>query len=129
MNAPTIAQTYPTISTLVLTLLATGLTVSTAANLNLPIIGNARIAALVLAALGFAMCSAGGINRALETFGWGHPVTLSGVGLGIAAGMLTVIALLDIQVPFWTGHRTIVFLIAGIIVVKLAINFVSRSLS
>lgn len=129
MGTETIVQSYPSLSTILLSLLTVGITLANVVNLNLPILNNARASALVIGVIGLILCTIGGIGRAVQSFGWTHPATLLGIVLGIAAGLLMLTVIFDIHVPMLANHRTTVFLLAGIIVVKFAIHWIGSLLS
>lgn len=88
-----------------------------------------RASALAIGVIGLILCTIGGVGRAVQSFGWTHAATLLGIVLGIAAGFLMLTVIFDIQIPLLANHRTTVFLLAGIIVVKFAIHWIGSLLS
>lgn len=96
---------------------------------RLPLIADDRAAVLALAVIGSMMCGPG-IGRASTSLGWLHPITLTGIVLGIAA--LTVIGLVltgnasllgPLVLPSGSPERAAFVLLAGIMLVKWVVGW------
>jgi hypothetical protein len=99
-------------------------------NLHLLVASTDAMAFTALVLIGVAMCAVAGISRAPAMLGWTHPVTLSGVVLGIAilglilanafgwiAGLEPVASAIGISV-----ERAAVLLLAVLLAAKWAIG-------
>ena len=99
-------------------------------NLNLLFITGDAPAFYALLLVGVGMCAVAGISRAPATLGWTHPVTLSGVVLGIAILVLTmafsfgwIVALQPVATAIGiTVERTAVLLLALLLAAKWAVG-------
>ncbi|MCC7450056.1 MAG: hypothetical protein IT324_21745 [Anaerolineae bacterium] len=122
MNTPVVAASWPSIWTIVGTVLALGITVATAAGINLPVISSERIAVFALIIVGFVMCSIGGSGRAIGSYGITHPISIVGAILGLLVFLVGASVLFSFKLPLIADDRTAVFVVAGLIVIKLVIN-------
>jgi hypothetical protein len=113
---------WPTIWTIVGVLLSLAITVSTAAGLKLPLITDDRLAVLALVIVGFAMCMAGGSARAIGGYGMTHPVTILGSLIGVLALLIGASVLFSFRLPLIADNRTALFVLAGIILLKVVMN-------
>lgn len=122
MNTNVVAASWPSIWTVVGAVLALGITLATAVKANLPIISSERIAVFALIIVGFAMCAIGGSGRAIGSYGVTHPVTIIGAILGILVLLVGASVLFGFHLPLIADDRTAVFVVAGLILLKLVIN-------
>jgi hypothetical protein len=110
--------------------LTIAITLLTAAGVKLPILSTERAAFFALVIIGFVMCMIGGSGRVIGSYGIGHPVTIIGAVIGIAVLVLGASILFGFRLPLVADDRTALFFVAGLIIVKVAINgiftFVSR---
>ena len=70
----------------------------------IPFVTNDRAAFIALAAAGFVMCSIG-MGRVATGLGWTHPITLTGIVLGVAILALAGAMLVGFKVPFVRDYR------------------------
>jgi hypothetical protein len=113
---------WPTIWTIVGVLLSLAITVSTAAGLKLPLITDDRLAVLALVVVGFAMCMTGGSARAIGGYGMTHPVSILGSITGVVALLIGASALFSFRLPLIADNRTVLFVMMGIIALKVVMN-------
>jgi choline-glycine betaine transporter len=75
--------------------------------------------------VGMAMCSAG-IGRVAAAGHWADPLSIIGYILGVAALVVIGAALLGRSLPSITSTRHAIFVVLGIIVVKVALTALHR---
>jgi hypothetical protein len=130
MTPTTAVSSWPTLWTIVGAILTIAITALTAAGVKLPVLSTERAAFFALVIIGFLMCMIGGSGRVIGGYGIGHPVTIIGSVIGIAVLILGASILFGFRLPLVTDDRTALFFVAGLIIVKVAINgiftFVSR---
>ena len=106
----------PTI--IILFLLAAGIVFIGATEKKVPFLSDIRIDILLLAVLGMAICSQGGIGRIAASGQWAHPQSILGYILG---GLILVIALFSFfgwKLPFIQTGQQALLVIAGLAVLK-----------
>ena len=86
-------------------------------NLRIPFIHTYRAGFFALFVAGFAFCSVGGISQA-PTYGWAHPISITGYVLGIAALLLGATVLLQISVPGISSVQSAILVLGALMVVK-----------
>ena len=64
------------------------LLVAALTNTPVPLLGSERAIFVAVVLLGVTMCGLGGVGRAPMKYGWMHPVTLFGIGVGTIMLML-----------------------------------------
>ena len=132
MNTKTQAMKWNDFAPAMLGLLAAALILVVLANANaqLPLISNDRGALVALVVVGMAMCSVGGIGKAIGLYGWKHPITLAGNALGVLILVVFAAVLLGIPLPLIASDRAAFVAITLIGAIKVAIitgyNVVSR---
>jgi hypothetical protein len=108
----------PTI--ILLFLLAAGVVFIGATGRKVPFLSDIRIDILLLAVLGMAICSQGGIGRIAASGQWAHPQAILGYFLG---GLILIIALFSLfgwTLPFIQTGQQVLLVIAGLAVLKFA---------
>jgi hypothetical protein len=93
----------------------------------LPVISSARAVFFILAFIGIAMCTLGGIGPAIKLYGWSNPITLLGSLLGLMALVLIAAVLFDLRLPLVTNEREAVIALALIGLVKVILAGVQRA--
>lgn len=91
-----------------------------------PPIADERGALLALGALGFVMCSVGGIGKVQATLGWTHPITLAGMVLGVAALLIVALPLINVKLPVLATDRSAFIALAVVMLVKVGLSGLSR---
>lgn len=122
MNADSVVPAWPTIWTIVGAVFAGGITAATAAGIKLPLITSERAAVSALVIVGFLMCATGGSGRAIGNYGVTHPLSIVGGILGIVALVVGASMLFGFKLPLIADDRAAVYVMAGLILVKLVIN-------
>jgi len=89
---------------------------------QLPLITGDKGALLVLAVIGVAMCTVGGIGPTLEKYDWSHPFMIAGAILGILAFLVTAAGLLDVHLPVIDSTRAAFIALVVIGVVKVGVT-------
>ena len=122
MNTQNLLPNWPTLWTLIGTLMAAGITLATVSGIKLLFITTDRAAVFALAIIGFVMCMTGGSGRVIGSYGITHPITITGAVLGILALLVTVSVLFSFRLPLIVDDRAAVYALAAIILVKLVVN-------
>jgi hypothetical protein len=99
-------------------------TLAVLAGTQLPLITSGRAAFFGLAAIGFAMCTAG-MAKVTSGLGWTHPISLFGIVLGVGALALVLMVAFGIRLPFITSDRAALILLAALIVAKWVLALVT----
>jgi hypothetical protein len=102
-------------------------TLAVLAGTRLPLITSGRAAFFGLAAIGFAMCTAG-MAKVTSGLGWTHPISLVGMVLGVGALALVGVVTFGIRLPFIASDRAALILLAALIVVKWVLALVAAGL-
>jgi hypothetical protein len=82
---------------------------------------DSRITLALVGLVGMAMCSAG-IGRVAAAGRWTDPLSIVGYVLGVAALVVIAAGLLGRSLPAITTSRQALFVVLGIIVVKVALT-------
>jgi hypothetical protein len=106
----------PTI--IVLLLLAAGVVFVSVTGRKVPLVSNIRVSILLLAVLGMAICSQGGIGRIAASGQWSHPQAILGYILGGVILVIAVFAFFGWKLPFIQTSQQALLAITGLIVLK-----------
>lgn len=107
-----------TLMLIVLGISEVGIVAATLANVQLPLIGNPRIALIALVVIGMAMCSMG---MELTKYGWGNPFNVIGTVLGVIMLIIGMAAIFGISLPLITSEREAMLALAVLMVIKVVI--------
>jgi hypothetical protein len=129
MTTNTVTSSTNGIITLALGLLAAGLVFMVLTGRDVPIVGSGAGALLALGLIGIAMCTLGGIGTVQGALGWTHPLTIIGSILGVAALLVVTLPLFGVQLPLIADTRSAILTLAVIMLVKMALSGIGRSIA
>jgi hypothetical protein len=109
----------------VLGLVAVGLVISYLIGWNLPLVANDRAALYTLAVLGFAMCCIG-MGRTAAQLGWTHPITVSGVVMGVLIIVIVAATAAGWPLPLIANDRAAMLTVAMMGLAKWGLGLVNR---
>jgi len=124
MGAPAPAAGSP-VATIALGIVATLLVAAVVTGRRVPLLRSDRAVLLALLVIGMAMCSRG-IGRALASFGWVHPITLTGVVLGTCILAIAGSALVNVRLPLLPTDRETIVAIATVGALKVLVMGIAR---
>jgi len=126
MSAQTNSLTTNDVLIAALGLLAAALVFFVLTGRALPLIADDRAALIALGIVGFAMCTLGGSGRVPAALGWGHPISIAGALLGVAALLLVALPLINVRLPWLVTDRSAFIALAVIMLVKIGLAGLSR---
>ena len=126
MSANTHAVTVNDVFVVVLGLAAAALVFFTLTGRSVPLISDDRGALLALGVIGIVMCSLCGIGKAQSALGWTHPLTITGMILGVAALLIVILPLINVKLPVLATDRSAFVALAVVMLVKVGLSGVSR---
>jgi hypothetical protein len=120
MKAETVASSGQGVLSIVLALIAAVFVFSVLTNRNVPLGSTTRGALATLAVFGFIMCITGGLAGKVDMagFSWLSPFVILGIVLGMSAIYVAFAGLTGRSLPFVSGERGALVLLASIIAVK-----------
>ena len=116
MQATTQSFSGNTIVLITLGIIESVIVIAMLANVQLPLIGNHRVALGAFVIVGVAMCS---IGMAIARYGWTDPFNLIGIVLGAAILVIGAAAFFGIQLPLVANERAAILAIAALMMVKI----------
>lgn len=126
MAAQTNSLNVHTVLAAALGLMAVALVLLVLSGRTLPLITDDRGALIALGVIGFAMCTLAGSGRVPAAIGWGHPISIVGALLGVAALLVITLPLINVKLPGLATDRSAFIALAVIMLVKIGLSGLSR---
>jgi hypothetical protein len=123
-TTPSLNRNYWTAA--VIGLLAALFVLAVLGGVALPLVTSDKIAVLVLGIVGLVMCTLAGSGPTIASKGWSNPFTIVGTVLGILILLIVLGVLLGVQLPLLADDRDAFLAVAGIGLLKVLINGLSR---
>lgn len=110
-----------TIASTAIGLVVAGYLYALSAGWNLPLSGNPRTAFIAFVVVGMAFCGVG-IGHSVEAVGWGNPLVVVGMGVGLLNLYIAYTAFTGGQFMFVNDYATATMALGGLMIIKVVVK-------